>query len=99
MSPFHYGVLLIRRIMESFPLNARCGDDDSNWSWPRRSAQLAHEPLHGLVSTAESITAHHVLPDRHGIAASAQAQFDRFPIRLACAGGRVRSGQLEGRVF
>src|SRR3989442_12714957 len=40
MSPFHYGVLLIRRLMESFPLSAGSGFKTAN-QFPRVAAQLA----------------------------------------------------------
>ena len=85
--------------MGSFPLHAGRRDDDSNRFWSRRSAQLAHEALHGFVSTAEPVVGNHVLPDGHGIAASAQSKLDGVAKRLARTGRRIRWRKLDGLFF
>ena len=88
MSPFHYGVLRIRTVMESFSLLSGFRDDDSNRLRHVRSAQFADESLDALVIAAKSGRGYQVLPDGFAITASAERQFDGFPKRLTCSSGK-----------
>ncbi len=67
-------------------LLAGSGDDHHAGFGRLGAAQLAHEALHALVAAGETVLVDQVLPDRHGIAAAAESQFDGFPIRGAGTG-------------
>ncbi len=62
------------------------GEDDSNGVRQLGSAKLAHKALHRLVAAGEAVVGNQVLPDGHGIAPTAQPQFDGIAIRLAGTG-------------
>ena len=78
---------------------SRCRDDDSGRLRLLYSAQFASKALHALITAIEAILGDQILPDRHGIAASAQTQFDGFPKWFTSAGRWVRCGQLKRRFF
>ncbi len=78
------------------------GLDDSHRSGTLGSTQLAHEALHGLIASRKAVIRNQILPDGHGVAATAQTQLDDLPIRCAGAsrrrfwgGGQVQTGQIQ----
>src|SRR2546428_13980542 len=61
--------------------------DDHHTSFRRLgAAQLAREALHALVAAGETVLGDQVLPDRHGIAASAESRLDGLAIGYAGTG-------------
>src|SRR5207244_1902888 len=73
------------------------GEDDANGFRRLRAAEFTNEALDGVVSAAETLIGHHVLPDRSGITPATQSQRDRFPEWLAVTGGSTRFGKWNGR--
>src|SRR6266853_1624330 len=65
------------------------GEDDSNGLGQLGSAKLANKALHRLVAAGEAVVGNQILPDGHGIASTAQSQFDGLAIRLAGTGGWI----------
>ena len=65
-----------------------CGNDHGSRLRGLVSAKLAHEAFDGLIAAVEPALGHQVLPDRHGIATLAQAEFDRITKRFAQTDGR-----------
>ncbi len=70
---------------------AGCRDDYRAGLRRMGSAELADETLDALVAAGEAVFGNHVLPDRHGIAAPGQPQFDGLPKGLAGTGSRTPS--------
>ena len=62
------------------------------------SAKLANETFDRLIATAKPTLGHQILPDGHGIAIAAQAEFDRIPERFAETGGPSRLRIFRSRV-
>ena len=54
------------------------------------AAQLAHEALDALIAAGEAVVVDQVLPDRHGVAAAGEPQFDGVAMHRARAGRRWR---------
>src|SRR5450756_2078831 len=52
--------------------------------------QLAHEALDALIAAGEAAGIDEILPDRHGVAAAREPQFDGVPMHRAGAGRRRR---------
>src|SRR3989304_5798853 len=77
----HYGVLPIRRVMESFPLLA--GQELQTVELlGLHPSQAAHKALDAVVARRETKTIHQVLVDRLGVALQAHLIFDPRPVRL-----------------
>ena len=60
------------------------------------AGQLAHEALDALVAAREAAGVDQVLPDRHGVAATGEPQFDGVAMHGARAGRRRRRRRLLG---
>jgi hypothetical protein len=76
---------------------ARSGLDDGAGFRRAAGAQLTDEALDTLVAAAEAAAVHQVLPDRHSVAATRKAEFDRIPEGRASAGGGTATGRRSWR--
>ena len=66
---------------------------DHRASFRRLAAlELADEALDALIAGSETAGVHQVLPDRLGVAAPQESQFDRIPVGRAGAGRRTTTG-------
>src|ERR1019366_2283683 len=61
--------------------------------------QLAHEALDALIAAGEAAGIDQILPDRHGIAAAGEPQFDGVPMHRAGAGRRLRRHRFCSRIY
>ena len=66
---------------------ARLGDDDRASFGRSGAAQFAYEALDAFIGAGEAVPVHHLLPDRHGVAAAREPILDEFAEGFADAGG------------
>ena len=72
-------------------LLARRGLDHSAGFLGGLAEQFAHEALDTLIAAGEAAGVDQILPDRHGVAAAGEPQFDSVPMHRARTGATVTS--------
>src|ERR1039457_1796229 len=63
------------------------------------AGQLAHEALDALIAAGEAAGSDQILPDRHGVAAARESQFDGVAMHRTRAGRRLRRRRFCSRIY